>query len=293
MPYEIVGNPLSISESCRKCGASSTTTVGHYTYRECDRLGEGRYGTVFKGRNTQTPGQEVAIKKIPNTVLQPGEISLMRSLNKTEFLVTLLDCVEEEQSHFTFIIMELCDLDLQQHLSVNSDEGKLRERNFKVLLNSLANGYGALYREKIVHRDIKPQNILLKYSKSGQKGFPEIAVAKITDFSISRILEPDDRAVQGYKDKGDRKCMRRVQSASCLSNVAGTPYYMAPEVGANLLGEHEYDFRVDMWSIGCVLYECITGQVRHDLYPFCVSGKRHERFLIFRRRRRSEGCFSL
>ena len=49
---------------------------------------------------------------------------------------------------------------------------------------------------------------------------------------------------------------------SDLCNVAGTLFYMAPEVGANLLKCCQYDSKVDMWSIGCLLYQCVTGEVR-------------------------------
>lgn len=68
-----------------------------------------------------------------------------------------------------------------------------------------------------------------------------IEIAKISDFGVSRSLNNEKHQL--------------------LSNVAGTMYYMAPEVGANILKIHEYGYEVDVWSLGCVFYQCIMGQV--------------------------------
>lgn len=51
-----------------------------------------------------------------------------------------------------------------------------------------------------------------------------------------------------------------------ITKVAGSFLYMAPEVGANLLNENNYNYKADMWSIGCVLYQCLTGKVCLDFY---------------------------
>lgn len=103
-------------------------------------------------------------------------------------------------------------------------------------MDNVIRGYNELYNCCIVHRDIKPQNILIKYKEPNL-----IEIVKISDFGISRILS----------DKEEKS----------LSNVAGTLHYMAPEVGANILRAHEYGHEVDIWSIGCVFYQCIMGKV--------------------------------
>lgn len=109
---------------------------------------------------------------------------------------------------------------------------------FRRLIDNIARGYNALYECCIVHRDIKPQNILVKYCSHDGNLFD---TAKISDFGISRILTDEEN--------------------EALSNVAGTLHYMAPEVGANILRTCEYGHEVDMWSLGCVFYQCITGKV--------------------------------
>lgn len=113
-------------------------------------------------------------------------------------------------------------------------------------MDNVIRGYKALYECCIVHRDIKPQNILIKYDPIG-RGFES---AKISDFGISRILTEEQ--------------------SEALSNVAGTFYYMAPEVGANLLRTCEYDYQVDMWSLGCLFYQCIAAKVRPHLISHLV-----------------------
>lgn len=91
----------------------------------------------------------------------------------------------------------------------------------RVVVESVARGYYALFEKHIVHRDIKPQNILLLYSSFGS-----IGSAKITDFGVSRVLADENMG---------------------LCNVAGTLFYMAPEVGANLVACSEYDHSADIW----------------------------------------------
>ena len=126
------------------------------------------------------------------------------------------------------------------------------EFSFRLLIDNVTRGYHALYESNIVHRDIKPQNILVKYDPLRQ-GFQS---AKITDFGISRILSEEQN--------------------QSLCNIAGTFFYMAPEVGANILTTTEYNYEIDMWSLGCVFYQCITGEVSS-----CIIWKIISHFLKF------------
>uniref|UniRef100_A0A915PJC3 Protein kinase domain-containing protein n=1 Tax=Setaria digitata TaxID=48799 RepID=A0A915PJC3_9BILA len=207
---------------------SSTSSTFQYTDCIASVIGNGSFGCVFRGIECST-GKPIAIKKMPKVSMKPDELKVMKAV-KSNYLVGLIDvCLTDEEGSM-HIIMELCDIDLDRHL--------------KQLIDNIVRGYNALYESHIVHRDIKPQNILIKYRKQNL-----FEVAKISDFGISRILSDDEH--------------------KSLSNVAGTLYYMAPEVGANLLRRHEYGHEVDIWSLGCVFYQCIMGKVPFDEQELC------------------------
>ncbi|CAD6185099.1 unnamed protein product [Caenorhabditis auriculariae] len=228
---------------------------GRYEYEDSidAMIGMGAFGIVFKGEDTVT-NASVAIKRIPKLNVKENELKMIRSL-KSDYLVGVLDICRMDDVTCC-LVMELCDSDLDQHMRNVSTQGRLSPSNFRTLLDNIARGYKALYEMKIVHRDIKPQNILVSYRNHSPS---QIAVARITDFGIARTLDDE----QGAE----------------LCNVAGTFYYMAPEVGANLLKTCQYDFKVDMWSIGCLLYQCVAGEVPFEegylcrlfLYTACAN----------------------
>ncbi|VDD93802.1 unnamed protein product [Enterobius vermicularis] len=213
-------------------------------YRDCDAscIGQGGFGSVFRGVETTT-GKPVAIKKMPKAKLKENELKVMKAVS-SRFLVALIDiCMDT--SEYMYIIMELCDTDLEQHLRFRTTGGHLSSNDLRLLIDNVTRGYHALYESNIVHRDIKPQNILVKYDPLRQ-GFQS---AKITDFGISRILSEEQN--------------------QSLCNIAGTFFYMAPEVGANILTTTEYNYEIDMWSLGCVFYQCITGEIPFNECSLC------------------------
>ncbi|KAK5978064.1 ULK protein kinase [Trichostrongylus colubriformis] len=204
-------------------------------------IGLGSFGVVFKGYSAKDQ-IDVAIKKMSKHNVKDGELKIIKSLNNA-YLVGILDICELDEVTCC-LIMELCDGDLENHIRNYSNDGRLNSVNLRVLVDNIARGYKGLFDLKIVHRDIKPQNILIKYvAKSKQ-----LLAAKITDFGIARTLSSE---------------------GSDLCNVAGTLFYMAPEVGANLLKTCQYDSKVDMWSIGCLLYQCVTGEIPFDECFLC------------------------
>ncbi|TMS36808.1 hypothetical protein L596_003889 [Steinernema carpocapsae] len=246
MPADLVAQ----EDDCVELYSHQTVSVqnGRFEYEDSELscVGRGSYGIVFRGVEIDT-GRSVAVKKVARHSVKPDELKAMKAL-QSRYLVGLIDICNRDVET-TYLVMELCDTDLDRHLKNVSTNGSLNDANFKILLEHIARGYQALYEQKVVHRDIKPQNILLQYAHESKR----IVAAKITDFGISRVLEEDGN-----------EC-----SDPQLSNVAGTLYYMAPEVGANLLRTCHYDHQVDMWSIGCVLFQCLTGEIPFDECSLC------------------------
>uniref|UniRef100_A0A0K0ES90 Protein kinase domain-containing protein n=1 Tax=Strongyloides stercoralis TaxID=6248 RepID=A0A0K0ES90_STRER len=211
-------------------------------------LGQGSYGRVFKGTssNISLHNNNVAIKEMLSVYVNDNEMQIMKAVS-SEFLVKLIDIYHDINFFKTYLIMELCDSDLLQFLKANTI---LNDNNLRIVIDNVVRGYHVLYTNKIVHRDIKPQNILVMIDKNNPKS---IISSKITDFGISRIMEINEDGTE----------------VAQLSNVAGTLHYMAPEVGVNLLHVSMYNYPVDIWSMGCVFYECLMGKLPFDEKEIC------------------------
>ncbi|CEF59596.1 Protein kinase domain and Serine/threonine-/dual specificity protein kinase, catalytic domain and Protein kinase-like domain-containing protein [Strongyloides ratti] len=225
-------------------------------------LGQGSYGRVFKGTSSNISLQytNVAIKEMLSIYVNNNEMEIMKAVS-SDFLVKLIDIYQDNNFYKTYLIMELCDSDLLQFLKANTI---LNENNLRTVIDNVVRGYHVLFKNKIVHRDIKPQNILIMIDKNNSQN---IISSKITDFGISRIMEINEDGAE----------------ISQLTNVAGTFHYMAPEVGVNLLHVSMYNYPVDIWSMGCVFYECLMGKLPFDEKEICrlflyAAGKNYEAY---------------
>jgi len=152
------------------------------------------------------------------------------------------------------MVTELCRCDLKSFLEA-SPNGRLQNSDVQKVARDLAAGYRALHAARILHRDIKPKNILL--AQSGDKNRHEF-ILKLADFGCGRFR---DSSICG--------------SSSMTNGAMGTIDYMAPEVGARQMNpESRYDARADIWSVGVVLHECACGKLpvkRMDLYRLSMS----------------------
>ncbi|KAG5843751.1 hypothetical protein ANANG_G00154230 [Anguilla anguilla] len=194
------------------------------TYHVLEMIGEGSFGRVYKGRK-KFSGQVVALKFIPKVGRSEKElrslkreIDIMRGLRHPN-IVLLLDSFETERE--VVVVTEYAEGELFQILE---DDGNLPETQVREIAYQLVSALYYLHSHRILHRDMKPQNILL-----GKGG-----VVKLCDFGFARAMSV---------------------STLVLTSIKGTPLYMSPE----LVEEKPYDHTADLWSLGCILYELHTG----------------------------------
>ncbi|KAL3469865.1 kinase-like domain-containing protein [Aspergillus californicus] len=202
------------------------------SFQQLEKLGEGTYATVFKGRNRQT-GELVALKEIhldseegtPSTAIR--EISLMKEL-KHDCIVSLYDVIHTENK--LMLVFEFMDKDLKKYMDTRGDRGQLDQATIKSFMHQLMKGIAFCHENRVLHRDLKPQNLLI--NKKGQ--------LKLGDFGLARAF--------GIP-------------VNTFSNEVVTLWYRAPDV---LLGSRTYNTSIDIWSAGCIMAELYTGR---PLFP--------------------------
>lgn len=212
------------------------------------------------------PPSTVAIKAIARTsekltkkVLQnlEIEISILRTYRHPN--IVCMHDVQKTDRHF-YLLLEYCGGGDVQHLIRSRQKGRLSERLTRRLMRDLANGLRFLWGQELIHRDIKPQNLLL----TGPLPMEELAENPLiagksgdggTSTSMSRSIHDDPNL--GFSLKiADFGFARHLQTASLAETLCGSPLYMAPEI----LQHHRYDAKADLWSVGTVLFEMIAGR---------------------------------
>lgn len=194
-------------------------------YVKLEQLGEGSYATVFKGFSNLT-NQVVALKEIrlqeeegaPFTAIR--EASLLKDLKHSN-IVTLHDIVHTR--HTLTFVFEYVHTDLSQYMERHA--GGLERHNVRLFLFQLLRGLAYCHKRRVLHRDVKPQNLLI--SEAGE--------LKLADFGLARA-----KSVPSHT----------------YSHEVVTLWYRPPDV---LLGSTEYSTSLDMWGVGCIFVEMITG----------------------------------
>lgn len=196
-------------------------------YQKLEKVGEGTYGQVYKAKDRVT-GEVVALKKIrleaedegiPSTAIR--EISLLKELQHPN-IVRLYDVVHTERK--LTLVFEFLDQDLKKYLDV-CDSG-LDTPILKSFLYQLLTGVAHCHSHRILHRDLKPPNLLI--NREGQ--------LKLADFGLARAF---GIPVRSY------------------THEVVTLWYRAPDV---LLGSRKYSTPVDIWSVGCIFAEMANGR---------------------------------
>ncbi|EAS05834.2 Serine/Threonine kinase domain protein (macronuclear) [Tetrahymena thermophila SB210] len=205
-----------------------TKKIDKYHFQLSSVLGQGSFGKVFKGKNTEN-GQLVAIKMIEKKQIQNdeylmnglfSEIQIMKKL-KSEYVVDLIDVLETSNNYY--IIQEYCDGgDFRSELKKRKN---LSEQESLNVMKDLLNGFMDLLKNGIIHRDLKPENILIKGNQH-----------KLADFGFARTVDNFQRQM--------------------LTSLVGTPLYMSPQI----LMHEKYTAKSDLWSLAFIFYEMLYGK---------------------------------
>ncbi|KAF7727307.1 Cyclin-dependent kinase 2 [Apophysomyces ossiformis] len=200
-------------------------------YQKLSKIGEGTYGVVYKAYQ-KASNKLVALKRVPLHYDQGipmttvREIALLKEVSHRN-VVKLLDLIQKDAT--VYLVFEYLDMDLGKYMKKVGRPG-LTAKHIKSFMHQLLNGVAYLHSHRILHRDMKPQNLMI--DRTGK--------LSITDFGLSRAFG--------------------VPMRTFTSQVV-TLWYRAPEI---LLGSPHYSTGVDMWSVGCIFAEMMTMQ---PLFP--------------------------
>ncbi|KAK0080258.1 hypothetical protein PV325_000225 [Microctonus aethiopoides] len=205
-------------------------------YALLEKIGTGSYATVYKAVKKNGSRDVVALKCVDSSILSKSainnlitEINLLKIL-KHKHIVEMKDFFWDNRH--IYIVMEYCDGgDLSTFIKKRS---KLAENICRKFLQQLALALKYLRSHNVCHMDLKPQNLLL-IRKSG-------LTLKVGDFGFAQYLSNTEHKFA----------------------IRGSPLYMAPEI----LLCHEYDARVDLWSVGVIMYECLFGKAPYSSDSF-------------------------
>jgi len=217
-------------------------------YRLVDKIGEGGMGVVWKAVDTSL-NRDVAIKGLPEGFAQDPErlarfereARLLASLNHPNIATVhgLYEApAEGEAGPVRFLAMELvAGEDLAQRLA----RGPLPLDDALEIGVQVAAALEAAHAQGVVHRDLKPANVVL--TPDGK--------AKVLDFGLAKATAPDASSASGSLSMSPTMTSTGTEAGMIL----GTAAYMSPEQARG----KPVDRRTDLWSFGCLLYECLTG----------------------------------
>ncbi|CAI9090116.1 OLC1v1024811C3 [Oldenlandia corymbosa var. corymbosa] len=205
-------------------------------YEKLEKVGEGTYGKVYRAKEKAT-GNIVALKKtrlhedeegVPPTTLR--EVSILRMLSRGPHVVRLLDVkqgLSKEGKTVLYLVFEYMNTDLKKFIRSYRQMGDIPPQTVKSLMYQLCKGVAFCHGHGVLHRDLKPHNLLMDRKTN---------TLKIADLGLARSYTVP---IKKY------------------THEILTLWYRAPEV---LLGSTHYSTAVDMWSVACIFAELVTKQ---------------------------------
>ncbi|KAK2741235.1 Serine/threonine-protein kinase [Myotisia sp. PD_48] len=252
----------------------SSLRIGRYT--RLNEIGRGSFATVYRGIHNEL-NTFVAVKTVSLTRLSTKlrenlrlEIEILKSVQHPH-IVALLDCYESGST--IHLVMEFCALgDLSRFIRKRNSMAKhevlrdmmtkypnppgdgLNEVIVRHFLTQLSSALKFIRDRELIHRDVKPQNLLLHPSPSiCAKGLMKSVSYQGSEGSFTPIVGVSSLPMLKVADFG---FARTLPATSLADTLCGSPLYMAPEI----LRYQKYDAKADLWSVGAVLFEMVVGK---------------------------------
>lgn len=213
-------------------------------YEVIEEIGCGGMSRVYKAKDLKQHDRLVAVKLLHPHLLSENKVKKKKPEKRfqQEFKATMalahLNIVAvfdhgETSEGLPFMVMEFIDgPSLEQ---IFRDQGRLKQSHFMTVFYQVCSALSHAHIRGVIHRDVKPSNIMLV--KTPQN----VELVKLLDFGIAKIEPHGEETPQKLTQTGD---------------VFGSPYYMSPEQCKGIL----LDARSDIYSLGCVMYQAVTGK---------------------------------
>jgi mitogen-activated protein kinase 15 len=199
-------------------------------------LGKGAYGVVFKATDKKT-NEIIALKKLYDAFRNETdsqrtfrEVMILQELNGHENIIRLLNVIKAQNNMDLYLVFEYMEADLYNVIKANI----LQEIHKKFVIYQVLKALKFIHSADIIHRDLKPSNIFINSD----------CTIKLGDFGLARTLVSSKKGFEPM-----------------VTDYVATRWYRAPEM---LLGSPFYTKSVDMWSVGCILLECI---IKKPMFP--------------------------
>ena len=198
------------------------------------KIGKGSFSTIYMGKD-KLNNNTVAIKKLDVDNVYKLKKNIKREIElhkkiKHRNIINLYDVIYDTNLHYVYLVLEYCQ---SGDFSKFQNKRPIKEIFIQKYINDLANGLKYLNDLNIIHRDLKPQNLLMS----------DCGDLKIGDFGFAKEFEEMDDLKNTY---------------------CGSPLYMAPEI----LHYRKYNSKSDLWSVGIIIYEMITGKPPYHVKNF-------------------------
>ena len=197
-----------------------------FDYQKKELIDNGSSGLIYKIFNTKEKNyyimKQILLKKIDDIKRVENEAIILKNITHDNF-VKYYDSFKDNNSFY--IIMEYCDnSNLKKFINLHKKNKELiEEKVLYFIILDICKGLKEIHDNHIIHRDLKPENLFIGKDYK----------IKIGDFGISKKL---------------------IDTKHANTNNIGTSYYMAPE----LLNQEKYDNKIDIWALGCIIYELFT-----------------------------------